>query len=73
MPDAAFTGQIKELSEVVLARPIEVQGVFMPAGGVVMAAWADGLAYEVEFWRLDMRYLQSKQRTFYNRGENGNM
>ena len=49
MPDAAFTGQIKELSEVVLARPIEVQGVFMPAGGVVMAAWADGLAYEVEF------------------------
>jgi hypothetical protein len=41
----------EELSEVTLARPIKVQGVSMPAGarGVVMAAWADGLAYEVEF------------------------
>jgi hypothetical protein len=41
----------EELSEVVLTRPIEVQGVSMPAGarGVVMAAWGDGLAYEVEF------------------------
>jgi hypothetical protein len=41
----------KELSTVSLARPIEAQGVAIPAGarGVVMAAYADGLAYEVEF------------------------
>jgi hypothetical protein len=45
------TLRFEELSEVVLAQPIEAQGVSMPtdARGVVMAAWADGLAYEVEF------------------------
>ncbi len=42
---------LEALSEIVLARPIEVQGASMPAGarGVVMATWGDGLAYEVEF------------------------
>jgi hypothetical protein len=41
----------KELSAVSLTRPINAQGVAVPAGarGVVMAAYADGLAYEVEF------------------------
>jgi hypothetical protein len=40
-----------ELSEVTLLRPVKVQGVALPAGarGVVMAAYADGLAYEIEF------------------------
>jgi hypothetical protein len=40
-----------ELSQVSLRRPVEVQGVAMPAGarGMVMAVYADGLAYEVEF------------------------
>lgn len=40
-----------ELSEVSLACPVTVNGIAMPAGarGVVMAAYADGLAYEVEF------------------------
>jgi hypothetical protein len=41
----------QELTEVTLVRPIAVHGVAMPAGtrGVVMAAYADGLAYEIEF------------------------
>jgi hypothetical protein len=41
----------KGLSAVSLTRPINAQGVDVPAGarGVVMAAYADGLAYEVEF------------------------
>jgi hypothetical protein len=41
----------KELSAVSLTRPINAQGVAVPAGarGVVMAAYPDGLAYEVEF------------------------
>jgi hypothetical protein len=40
-----------ELSEVTLLRPVKVQGMALPAGarGVVMAAYADGLAYEIEF------------------------
>ena len=42
---------IQELAEVSLTRAVTVQGVSMPAGarGVVMAAYADGQAYEVEF------------------------
>jgi hypothetical protein len=38
-------------TEVTLKRAVDVQGVHMPAGahGVVMAAYADGKAYEVEF------------------------
>lgn len=42
---------IPELTEITLKRAVDVQGVHMPAGahGVVMAAYADGLAYEVEF------------------------
>jgi hypothetical protein len=45
--DARFA----EFSEVTLKRPVEVQGVQMPAGahGVIMGVYADGLAYEVEF------------------------
>jgi len=37
--------------KVTLTHPVEVQGVSLPAGasGVIMAAWADGKAYEVEF------------------------
>jgi len=40
-----------EFSEVTLKRPVEAQGVLMPAGahGVIMGVYADGLAYEVEF------------------------
>jgi hypothetical protein len=40
-----------ELTEVTLIRPVTVHGVAMRAGtrGVVMAAYADGSAYEVEF------------------------
>ncbi len=40
-----------EFTEVSLTHPVAVHGVAMPAGarGVVMAAYADGLAYEVEF------------------------
>lgn len=43
--------QFPEFTQVRLKRPIEVQGVAMPAGavGVVMGAYADRLAYEVEF------------------------
>jgi hypothetical protein len=42
---------IPELTEVALKRAIDRRGVHMPAGarGVVMASYADGLAYEVEF------------------------
>nr|WP_294559928.1 hypothetical protein [uncultured Rhodopila sp.] len=45
----AETG-LAEFSEVTLKRPVKVQGVLMPAGahGVIMGAYADGLAYEVE-------------------------
>jgi hypothetical protein len=41
----------KDFTEVTLAQPIVVQGIAMPAGsrGVILAAWADGQAYEVEF------------------------
>jgi hypothetical protein len=41
----------KDSTEVTLAQPIVVQGIATPAGsrGVIMAAWADGQAYEVEF------------------------
>jgi hypothetical protein len=40
-----------DFTPVSLVRPIDVQGVHMPAGarGVIMTAWAGGLAYEVEF------------------------
>lgn len=42
---------IPELTEITLRRAVDRRGVHMPAGahGVVMAAYADGLAYEVEF------------------------
>lgn len=42
---------IPDFTEVTLRRAVDVQGVHMPAGarGVVMAAYADGQAYEVEF------------------------
>jgi hypothetical protein len=38
-------------TEVSLLRPSDVEGIHMPAGahGVILSAWADGLAYEVEF------------------------
>ncbi len=41
----------EDFARVTLVHPITVQGITMPAGsrGVVMAAWADGRAYEVEF------------------------
>lgn len=41
----------KEFSEAGLAHPVKVHGVAMPAGarGVVMAVYADGQTYEVEF------------------------
>jgi hypothetical protein len=42
---------IPDFTEVTLKRAVDVQGVHLPAGahGVVMAAYADGQAYEVEF------------------------
>jgi hypothetical protein len=42
---------ISEFTEVTLKRAVHVRGVDVPVGahGVVMAAYADGLAYEVEF------------------------
>ena len=42
---------IPDFTEVTLKRAVDAQGVHMPAGahGVVMAAYADGRAYEVEF------------------------
>ena len=42
---------IKDFTEVTLAHSVEAEGVYLPRGarGVVMAAYADGLAYEVEF------------------------
>lgn len=42
---------LPDFAEVTLKRAVDVQGVHMPAGahGVVMGAYADGLAYEVEF------------------------
>lgn len=42
---------IAEFTEVTLRRPLDEDGVHMPAGahGVVMGVYADGLAYEVEF------------------------
>jgi hypothetical protein len=41
----------EDFTEVTLARPVERSGVAMPEGarGVVMAAYAGGRAYEVEF------------------------
>jgi hypothetical protein len=43
--------RIPELTEITLKRAVDRRGVHVPAGahGVVMAAYADGLAYEVEF------------------------
>nr|WP_294529338.1 hypothetical protein [uncultured Rhodopila sp.] len=43
--------RFEDFPEVTLAHPVVVQGVAMPAGsrGVIMAAWADGRACEVEF------------------------
>jgi hypothetical protein len=40
-----------DFTELSLTHPIVVQGIAMPAGsrGVIMAARADGKAYEVEF------------------------
>jgi hypothetical protein len=41
----------QDLTPVALTRPLDADDVHLPAGarGVVMAAYADGLAYEVEF------------------------
>jgi hypothetical protein len=43
--------KFKEFAEVSLARPVWRDDDHLPAGsrGVVMATYADGLAYEVEF------------------------
>jgi len=43
--------EFNELTEVALKNAVTVQGVALPAGtrGVIMAAYADGLAFEVEF------------------------
>jgi hypothetical protein len=40
-----------DFTEVTLKRAVDVEGVRLPAGahGVVMAGYADGQAYEVEF------------------------
>jgi len=40
-----------DFAEVTLIRSIEIDGFLMPEGthGIVMAAYEDGLAYEVEF------------------------
>jgi hypothetical protein len=45
--------QLAEFTEVTLRHPVDAQGVHLPAGahGVIMAAYADGGAYEVEFER----------------------
>jgi hypothetical protein len=42
---------IPDFTEVTLKHAVDVRGVHVPAGahGVVMAAYADGLAYAVEF------------------------
>ncbi len=42
---------IPEFTEITLKRVVNRRGVHMPAGahGIVMAAYSDGLAYEVEF------------------------
>jgi hypothetical protein len=44
---------IAEYTDVALARPVQEDGQLIPEGarGVVVAAYADGLAYEVEFER----------------------
>lgn len=43
--------RFQDFTQVALTRPVDAHGVHMPEGarGVVMAAYADGLAYEVEF------------------------
>jgi hypothetical protein len=45
------TASYDDFTPVSLVRPIDVEGVHMQAGarGVIITAWADGLAYEVEF------------------------
>jgi hypothetical protein len=45
------TPTFPDFTEVTLRYDVDVQGVRLPAGshGVVMAAYADGTAYEVEF------------------------
>ena len=42
---------LKDFTKVRLVRGVEEDGIYMPQGarGIVMAAYADGLAYEVEF------------------------
>jgi hypothetical protein len=42
---------IPDFTKVTLKRAVDVRGVHVPAGahGVVMAAYTDGRAYEVEF------------------------
>ena len=42
---------IKDFTEVTLTHPVQAEGVCVPRGarGVVMATYADGRAYEVEF------------------------
>jgi hypothetical protein len=43
--------RFQDFTHVALTRSVDTEGVHMPEGarGVVMAAYADGLAYEVEF------------------------
>lgn len=45
-------GRFAELSVVTLKHPVEVKGRLLPAGtpGTVVAAYADGGGYEVEFF-----------------------
>lgn len=51
MPAMDERRTLEELSEVSLTRAVEAEGFVIPRGatGVVMAAYADGLVYEVEF------------------------
>lgn len=41
----------RDFTQITLTRSVERQGVYMPQGtrGVIMASYADGSAYEVEF------------------------
>ena len=49
---AGNSRRFAELSVVTLKNPVEVKGRSLPAGtpGTVVAAYADGVGYEVEFF-----------------------
>ncbi len=51
MPTGSPPPRFAELSAVTLARAVEVDGASLPPGatGTVVAAYADGIGYEVEF------------------------